>query len=238
MTACHLIALGELSLGCDQNCDLLLDARWKFAVVALLHPLDVDDCTLGAVWDLEGGVPYLLGLLAEDGVEELELWSRIADRLWSYLTYEDRAWAYIGTDGYDTFCIEGCDHPLGGVRNISCELLWSELGLSDIDRELADMDGGVDILPDDSFADEDSILVVVAVPWNEADKDVPSKSKLAILCCRTICKDCALLYDLTDVDDGLLVETGILVCSLELLYLVGIYFTVELALLWIDLDAD
>ena len=85
---------------------------------------------------------------------------------------------------------------------------------------LLDVDGGVGVLLHQLLADEDRVLVVVALPGHEPDEDVPAKSDLAAVGGSAVRNDVALLHDLALGDHGPLVEAGALVAPLELGHLV------------------
>ena len=78
------------------------------------------------------------------------------------------------------------------------------------------MDGGVHILTNQFFVNENSILVVITFPGHKADKCVLTKGNFAVLCSRTVSKDIALLNALTSVYNGNLIDTSTLVTSEEL----------------------
>ena len=51
------------------------------------------------------------------------------------------------------------------------------------------MDGSIDIFADNTLADKDSVLVVVSIPWHEANENISSESKLTMVCAWTVGKD-------------------------------------------------
>ena len=97
----------------------------------------------------------------------------------------------------DSFLVQHLQHLLAGVRDIACELLGTELGLTDVRDELVDVDGCVDILLDHALGDENCVLVVVSVPWDKADKDVSSEGQITSIGGRTVSNDRTFLYDLS-----------------------------------------
>ena len=82
---------------------------------------------------------------------------------------------------------------------------------------LLDVDGGEDVVLHELFGDEDSVLVVIAFPLHEADKDVLAEGKLAVVGGGAVRDDLVLLDAVARVDDGTLVEAGALVGAFELL---------------------
>ena len=90
------------------------------------------------------------------------------------------------------------------------------------------MNAGEDIVFDDPFTDEHRVLIVVPVPRNEADEDIAPQGQLAVLGRRSVGKHLIHFNALTDFNDRLLVETGILVGPLILLHFIDILFTLNL----------
>ena len=70
------------------------------------------------------------------------------------------------------------------------------------------MNGGVDVLFDDFFRDDDGILKVVSIPWHERHQNIAAESKLTTFCVGTICKHITNLHLISAVADRFLVETG------------------------------
>jgi len=90
------------------------------------------------------------------------------------------------------------------------------------------VDRGENIVLDNALTDENGVLIVVAVPRNEAYKNVASERQLTTLCCGTVSQHFTGLNMLAERYDRLLVETGILVGSLVFLHLVGIQLALNL----------
>ena len=78
------------------------------------------------------------------------------------------------------------------------------------------MNGGVDVLFDDFFRDDDGILKVVSIPWHERHQDITAESKLTTFCVGTICKHITNLDLISAVADRLLVEAGASIRTHEL----------------------
>ena len=69
------------------------------------------------------------------------------------------------------------------------------------------MNGGVDVLLDDSLGDEDRVLEVVTIPRHEGHKNVATECELAFFGVGTVGNDIAFLDGLTFFNDRLLVNT-------------------------------
>src|SRR5690606_3313884 len=83
-----------------------------------------------------------------------------------------------------------------------------------------------DILFHEFLTDENSVFVVVSFPRHKGNKCVASESKFTFVGCRSICKNGALFYSLTLLDNHLLVDTGGLIASDKLSDFVNVFLTV------------
>ena len=86
-----------------------------------------------------------------------------------------------------------------------------KLGLADLDLELLDVDGRINVLLHDSLREDDRVLEVVPVPGHEADQDVPAQGQLAVEGRGPVGEDLPLLDQLAGRDHRLLVQAGPLV---------------------------
>ena len=66
MTACHLIADGNLTFLCNVNSYGLIYSRRKLVAVFSCEDFGIHNDTVSAVGNLQGGISYLAGLLTED----------------------------------------------------------------------------------------------------------------------------------------------------------------------------
>ena len=67
-----------------------------------------------------------------------------------------------------------------------------------------------------TLGNEDGVLEVVTTPGHERDQDVLAQGQLALFRGRTVGDDVARLHMIARLDDGTLVDAGVLVGSLEL----------------------
>jgi hypothetical protein len=111
-----------------------------------------------------------LGLLSEDGVENLN--SGVVSDSDFGVTLPTRLWpeTYHGTDSDDTVLIQLLQIFLAGVRDVASQFSRPELGFPDIGGELLDVDRGIDVLLDHTLGNQDRILVVVPIPRYESDE--------------------------------------------------------------------
>ena len=92
------------------------------------------------------------------------------------------------------------------IRNIAGDFLWPEFCIAGADLKLVDVNGGVDVLLDDSLGNKDRVLEVVTIPRHEGHKNVATECELAFFGVRTVGNDIAFLDGLTFFDDRLLVN--------------------------------
>ena len=147
VAAGHLVALFELALGGDEDLDDFLHAGRQVVVGGALEALHVDDGALDAVGDAQGGVAHVLGLLAEDRVEELELGRRLGLALGRDLADEDVAGLDLGADADDALDVEVVEALLARVGDVAGyalgpslvsrtsvwnSLMWMEVNMSSL----------------------------------------------------------------------------------------------------------
>ena len=84
------------------------------------------------------------------------------------------------------------------------------------------MDRGEDVVLHDALGDEDTILVVVAVPGHEGDEAVAAQRQLAEIGRGTVSDDVARRNRFAHLHQRALVDAGILVRTLELLQRVDV----------------
>ena len=169
---------------------------------------------------LEGRIPYFLGLLAEDGAEHPCFRCEVCLALRGQLSDEDVVRLDLGSDPYDTIFIQLLEHIAREVRDVSCDLFRSELGVSCLALVLLDVERCQDVVHEKSLVEDDSVLVVVTFPGHESDEEVLSERDLAHACGRTVSYDFACLEVLAVSDDRSLVDACTLVGALELEHLV------------------
>ena len=78
------------------------------------------------------------------------------------------------------------------------------------------MNRGKDIIAYHTFAEHNSVLIVVTLPRHVCNKQVTSESKLTIFSSVSFCKYITGFHTLTLVTDRTQVDCHILVCTTEL----------------------
>ena len=106
--------------------------------------------------------------------------------------------------------------------NVAGDFLRPELGVARFDFELLDVDRGVVVFLDQLFADQDGVFKVVAAPGHERHQHVAAQSQFAEVGAGAVGQHLGLGDPLSDPDDGLLVDAGVLVRALELGELVDV----------------
>ena len=86
-----------------------------------------------------------------------------------------------------------------------------ELGVAGVDLVLLDVDRGEDVLLHQALAEDDRVLVVVALPRHERDEQVGAQRHLGLVGARTVGDRRADLEPVTLGDQRTLVDAGALV---------------------------
>ena len=175
----ELVAVGDLALVRDVDPDELVDARRQLVALVLVEHLDADDGPGLAVRHLQGGVADLAGLLAEDGAQQPLLRGQLGLALGRDLADEEVAVADLGADPDDPALVEVGEDLLGDVGDVAGDLLRAELGVAGVDLVLLDVDRGEDVVLDEPLAEDDRVLVVVALPGHERHEEVAPERHLA-----------------------------------------------------------
>ena len=118
------------------------------------------------------GITDFAGLLAKDGAEQALLSGQLGLTLRGDLADQNVAALDLGTDADDAALVQIFQGILGDVGDITGDLLRSELGVTGLGLVLFNMDRCVHILADDLLVQQDSVLVVVALPGHKVDQVV------------------------------------------------------------------
>src|SRR6202011_6101343 len=82
--------------------------------------------------------------------------------------------------------------------------------------------GGVVIVLDQFFADEDGVFEVVTAPGKERDQNVASESQFTTLSARTVGQNLGLLHTIAYTNERLLADASVLIRTLEFNQLVDV----------------
>src|ERR1051325_3249112 len=168
----------------------------------------VHDNAIGARGNLEGGVFYVSGFLAEDGAQQAFFGSQLGLALGRDFADQDVAGMDLRADADNAIGTQVFERLVTEIGDVPSDFLGPELGVAGADFEFIDMDRGEDVVFDDAFADENGVLEVVAVPRHEGDEHVAAEGQFSALGARTIGDDLAFFDRLALVDDDLLVDAG------------------------------
>ena len=100
------------------------------------------------------------------------------------------------------------------------------------------MDRSVQVILDETFTDQYCVFEVVASPGHKGDQDIPSQCQLSLFGTRAIGKHLAFLNRVTFVNQGLLIDTGVLIGAFELGQLVNIHTCVLVLLSLFSQDTN
>src|SRR4029453_15743861 len=140
-----------------------------------------DDLAALAVGQAQRAVLHLAGLLTEDRPEEPLLGRQLGLALGRDLADEDVAGADLGADVDDALLVEVLEGLLADVRDVTRDLLGTELRVARLDLVLLDVDAREEVVADKAVADDDRVLVVAALPAHERDQHVAPEGELALL---------------------------------------------------------
>src|SRR4029077_19632899 len=160
-------------------------------------------------------VANVAGFFSEDGAQQFFFGRERGFALRSHLAHENIAGTDSGADANHAAFIEVPEECLADVGDIASDLLGAELGVARLDFILFDVDGSVVVLFDQLFADQDGVFKVVTAPGQESHQHVAAKRELAAIGAGAVRQDLSLTHAISDADQGLLVDTSILVGALE-----------------------
>ena len=115
----------------------------------------------------------------EDRAEQALLRGQLGLALGRDLADEQVAVADLGADADDAALVEVGQDLLGDVRDVPGDLLGAELGVAGVDLVLLDVDRGEDVVLHQALAEDDRVLVVVALPRHERHEQVAAERHLA-----------------------------------------------------------
>ena len=116
VTACHLVADGNLTLLSDVDANHAVDARRQLGVILAVEHLHIDDDAFLAVRHLQRGIANLAGLLAEDGAQQALLSGQLGLALRGNLADEDIARMHFRAHADDALGIQIAQRVVADVR--------------------------------------------------------------------------------------------------------------------------
>ena len=185
--------------------------------------LHIDHGARRALVHAQRGVLHIGSLLAEDGAQQLLFRRERGLTLGRDLAHERVARLHLGTHVDDAGLVQAIQLLLGQVRDVAGDFLGAQLGVARHHHQLLDVDAGVAVVGHHAFADQDRILEVVAVPGHERDQHVLTDGDLAQIGGSAIGNHVTLGQLVATLDDGALVDVGVLVGALILDQVVDVH---------------
>src|SRR5690606_35148765 len=216
VAAGELVTVGDLALVGDVDAHQLVDTRRQLVTLLAVEHLHADDRAGLTVRHLHRGVAHLAGLLTEDGAQQALLRGQLGLTLGGHLADQQVAVADLGADADDAALVEVGQDLLGDVRDVPGDLLRTQLGVTGVDLVLLDVDRGEHVLLHQALAEDDRVLVVVALPRHERHEQVAAQRHLAAVGRRTVGDDVTGLDPVARGDPDLLVVAVALVGAGEL----------------------
>ena len=220
---------------------LALDELGTFVLGHALAREDahVDDRALDPGRNLEGRVPHLARLLAEDGAQQLLLGRELGLPLGSDLAHEHVAGLDLRADADHPALVEVLEGLVARVGNVPGDLLRPQLRVPGDALELLDVHRSVDVLLDHALADQDGVLEVVAAPGHQRHEEIPSQGELSDLRGRPVRDHVPFADVIAHANDGALVDARVLVGALVLDQTVDVHPGVGIGAGWrVRLDDD
>jgi hypothetical protein len=178
--------------------------------------LDVDDLAALAVRNLQRCVAHFAGLLTEDRAEQALLRRELGLTLRGDLADQHVAGADLGTDADDAAVVEIAKDVVTQVGDVTRDLLGTQLGVAGVDLVLVDVDRGEHVVFDQTLAQDDGVLEVVALPRHQGDQQVLAESQFAMVGRWTVGDDRSLDDLVTFLDECPVVDARVLVAATEL----------------------
>src|SRR5699024_7954240 len=151
VTSGHLISDGDLSLLCNVNSYRLVHTRRQLVAVLPCEYFGINYDTVLAVRHLQGRIPYLARLLAEDRTEQSLLSGELCLSLRSHFSDQNIPCTDFCSDPDDSSLIKIFQRIVADTRNISGDLFRSELGVPGLCLILFDMDRSIDVILNQSL---------------------------------------------------------------------------------------
>ena len=216
VTACHLVAHGNLSLLCNIDTDRHIHAGGQLITVLPGKHLGVHHNAVLAVRHFQGRIPHLSGLLAEDGPQQPLLCGKLGLSLGRHLAHQNIACAHFRADSDNSPVVQILQSIIAHAGHIPGDLLGPQLGIPGFCLVFFNMDGGIHIFHHQSLAEQNGILVVVTFPGHKADQRVLAQCQFAFIGGRTVGDHLSRLHMIPFKHNGFLIVAVGLVAAGEL----------------------
>jgi hypothetical protein len=191
--------------------DALATILFDHLVFDAREDLDVDDRALGAGRHLERRVLHVLGLLTEDGREQLLFGRELGLTLGRDLAHENVARLDLRADAHDATLVEVDQRLFGDVGDFARDFFLPALRVAHVQFELLDVHRRVHVVLHQTLGEHDGVFEVVPVPRHEGHGDVRAKRELPHFRGRPIGEHFAGRDLLAEPHDRTLVDGGVLI---------------------------
>ena len=152
VTSRHFISHRDLSLLRDVDAHCLVHTRGQLVAILPCKYLCVNNNTILAMRYFERSIPYLPRLLAKDRPEQSLFSSQLRLTLRGHLADKDISRAHFRADADDPPLIQVFQGIVTHTRDVSCDLLRSELCISCLRLIFLNMDRSINIILYQSLA--------------------------------------------------------------------------------------
>ena len=152
VTACHLIAHGDLSLLGNIDADSLIDSRRQLVTVLPGKYLGIHNDTIFPVGHFQRRIPHFPGLLTEDSSQKPFLRSQFRLALRRNFPHQDIPGSHLCSDADDASLIQIFQGILAYAGNIAGDLLRPQFRVPGFRLILLNMHGSIDIILYQPFA--------------------------------------------------------------------------------------
>ena len=170
-----------------------------------------DDLAVHAGGHAHGGVGHVLGLLAEDDLQQALFGGELLLALRGHFADQDVAGADHGRRYNYAVVVDMLQGVGADVRDVAGDLFGAQLSVAGLDFELLDEDRGESVLFHDLLGDQDGVFVVEAFPAHEGHEQVLAQRELAFAGGGAVGDDIAFLYLVAALHYGHLIHAGVLV---------------------------
>ena len=215
MAACHLIAFRNLTFLRDMHTNLFIYTRRQLIAVFTGKYFNADNFTSFAMWHTQRAITNFAGFFTKDGSQQTFFCSQLSFAFRRNLTNKDIARTYFCSDTDNPAFIKIFQCFFGNVGNITGNFFLAKLSITGITIIFFDMDRCKDIRFDQIFAQQNSILVVIAFPRHISNNYIVSKRQFTMISRRAICQHLLLNYFIAFIDDRTLIDTSSLIRTLK-----------------------
>ena len=141
--------------------------------------LHVNHRAAHACWHAQRRVFHVRGFFAENGAQQFFFRRELRFAFGRYFAHQHVARLYFRADINDAAFVQTVLHFFRQIRNIAGDFFCAQFGITRHNVQLFDMDRGVTVVCRHSFANQNRVFVVVAVPRHKCDGHVLTKRQFA-----------------------------------------------------------